>query len=274
MNSVRRSRDIWGRQLGLLLLFAAFLVMPCAVGCSVKEDRTPCPSMLIVSTAGLAEPHPIHVWGDGSYHFFSRIIPDDNPSDWRARVQKGFNVVAAFRGLDRSELQDCRVIIPEGQESDRLFSHRSVVDCTGEYAYDTLRLHKQHCVLTINIEGYRDLSDTFPYDIEVRGESCGYDLRDGTPVRGAFRASPRTVGEAIMQVILPRQRPDGSLDMVFSIDGQEEARVDVAAILLQEGYSWERMDLDDAALWVDYVNGAVSVSVIEWEQGIELNPSI
>ena len=103
----------------LLLFPIVLLFLGSICGCSVKEDRSPCPSLLIVDTDRLTDalsPHTIHVWGDGPYHCFEKMVPVDySDRDWRQRGQKGFNVLSCTKGLDRSALEGTIIRIPTGE---------------------------------------------------------------------------------------------------------------------------------------------------------------
>ena len=251
-------------------LFVALLILGGVAGCSVKEDREVCPSMLIVGTDRLSEtlaPYAIHVWGDGSYHCQDRIIPVDyTDRDWTHRVQKGYNTLVCMQGLDMSNLEDNFVRIHYGEESDRLWTHHSIVDCTGEYAYDQFIMHKQYCVLTIDVSGFEG---EFPYTMEIRGESCGYNLQTAEPVSGDFRAVPSNTDEGIWQVILPRQRPQQRLVLYLQKDGKTEYAIDVANALKESNYSWETEDLNDAIIKLDSLSTELFFTGIDWEFGSE-----
>lgn len=256
------------------------IVLAGSQGCSVKEDRSYCPSLLIVNTEEISQsisPHVIHIWGDRGFHLYDKIIPEEYPHEWTAEVRRSVNSLTAVCGLDKTEIENRCVTIHRGQESDRLWAHHSLVDCSGEYGYDTLRLHKQYCVLTIDMLDYpEDATDwsEFPAIPEIQGSCSGYMLDEGSPLHGDFLANARYVGNGMFQIILPRQEPDDDLLMRVIQDGVSIGSVDIGVVLKMAGFDWQKEDLDDAFIIIRNSNsiniggnGDGNMKVAAWQFG-------
>lgn len=256
---------------------AALIVLCCIQACTVKEDRSPCPSLLIVDTEELNEslsPHVIHIWSDRLFHQYEKIIPEDYPHEWTIETRRAINTLAAVCGLDKTEVEDRCVTIHRGQESDRIWTHHSLVDCTGEYGHDTLRMHKQYCVLTIDMLDYpEDATDWSQFNAtpEIHGSCSGFRLDEGTPAHGDFLANARYVGNGMFQVILPRQYPKDDLILRLIQDGVSIGSVDIGIVLEQAGYNWEKEDLDDAFIIIRNRNsidmGDEGMKIVAWQFG-------
>ena len=261
-------------------LAVALTVLAGFHGCTVKEDRSPCPSLLIVNTEELNEsisPHVIHIWSDGQLQIYDKIIPEEYPHEWTAEVRRSVNTLTAICGLDKTEIEDQSVTIRRGQESDRLWTHHSIVDCSGEYGYDTLRMHKQYCVLTIDMLDYpEDNTDWTQYDAipEIHGSCSGYRIDKGIPLQGDFLANARYAGDGLFQVILPRQLPDDDLTLRLIKDGLSTGSVDIGIVLKLAGFDWEKEDLDDAFIVIRNNNSidigsgeSNGMKVVAWQFG-------
>ena len=253
--------------------------------CSVKEDRSICPSLLIVNTEELSQqisPHVIQVWGSGGFQLYEKIIPEEYPHEWTAEVRRSLNTLTALCGLDKTDLKDNIITIQRGQESDRLWIHHSQVDCSGEYGYDTLRLHKQYCVLTIDMLDYpEDATDwsQFMATPEIQGSCSGYRIDTASPIQGEFLARERYLGDGMFQTVLPRQNPDDDLRLRVIQDGISIGSVDIGTVLKLAGYDWEKEDLDDAFIIIRNSNsvniegeGNDAMKVAAWQFGSYGNP--
>ena len=263
-----------------LIITIALAFLSGLQSCSVKEDRSPCPSLLIINTEELSErisPHVINIWSDDNSHIRDKIIPEEHPPEFTEVVKRSINSLSAVCGLDKTEIDGRCIMIRRGQESDRIWAHCSKVDCTGEYGNDTLHMHKQFCVLTIDMLDYpEDSTDWSEFDAipEIHGSCDGFRLDEGVPHRGDFIAKARYAGNNMFQIVLPRQYPDDDLVMKVIKDEVPIGSVDIGAILKLAGFDWEKKDLDDAFIIIRNGNmidigGANDgiMDVVDWQFG-------
>ena len=165
-----------------------------------------------------------------------------------------------------------KLTLPEGYEADSLYMHSSIVDCTGESARDTVRLHKQWCTLTLVLEN----PEVFRmYDFEITGHWAGISAADCSALEGAFRVSPRRLDEGRFQCRIPRQgdNTDGNLRLKLYSEnpdgsrGEEEYDYPLGMAIYRAGYDWFRKDLDDVTVKVDYARADMEVKIQPWDDG-------
>ncbi|MCF0177727.1 MAG: hypothetical protein HUJ90_03795 [Bacteroidales bacterium] len=253
--------------------FAALIWFATCISCSVKEVRDNCPSLLMVETSMVETNVPlnINIWGDGSYHLHDRFILVDYPEHWDARVKKGYNAVSCYIGVKKSILEEQNQIrIPLGEESDRLYTHLEIVDCMGEYSYDTLAMHKQFCILTLDCSEI-DFSKMRDVEIRINGNACGYNLSTGMPIPGSFYREMILKEDESPQVALPRQFQDDSLELKLFFDGKEVGSMALDKELTKMGYSWDKIDLDDVTVKLSAYFLNTHLNVVEWGEGVVLN---
>ena len=158
-----------------------------AGSCTVKEDRTNCPCFLYIDLHKLPENLRMPnsgLWLDVVAHTGSVVKMETiSPSDYSApdwvivSVPKGNTLVSAANGRVHMKpaLDGRSITLPEGYEADSLYMHSDIVDCTGESARDTVRLHKQWCTLSLVLESPDALRH---YDFEIQGTWSGISTAD------------------------------------------------------------------------------------------------
>ena len=245
---------------------AAALALAMA-SCSVKEDRTPCPCWLgIHITPSLEHSRDLTVSAWDQDRIFSRTVAvADYPDSYEQTVPKGHVTVAAYCGRRTAVEEGGRIIIPHGCESDPVWAHLSLVDCTGEFARDTVQMCKQWATVHLKIENSSD--EEYPYTLAVESDVCGFDIRDLSPVVGAFRYPLTLDSQESCSFRLPRQRDDSRAIITVS-SGQE--RLDDLPLhqwIEATGYSWHDRNLKDIYIGVDYVRAEVTIVIQGWAEG-------
>lgn len=253
-------------------VLAAALPLLLPASCSVREDRGECPCWLEVFCAGCPE--------DGL--FFSADAPDGRTSDWHF-VRTDFSPSATVTVARRRQVWcswadghgievDGRIYrIDAGRQCDSLYSWHGGKDCRCESQKDTIVLHKQFCTvfLTLSNPGKGD----YPFEIEVRGNSAGLDLISGIAVDGRFRFRPR-IEQDRCSFRLPRQCPGSELTLAFYRDGEFLSAADLGNAMLESGYDWEDIDLEDVRLDIQYSRLTGVIKIEDWEDGRSWNTEI
>ena len=133
--------------------------------CTIKEDRTFCPCYLTIDFVDLPlqwQNDDKSLWMDVQDHRSDVLVLETvtltetmRNRGMRVKVPKGKALVASAGGRDRfrPSADGKLLVLPEGYQSDSLFLHARVVDCSGELARDTVRLHKQWCTLSVVVAG-------------------------------------------------------------------------------------------------------------------------
>ena len=89
------------------------------------------------------------------------------------------------------------------------------------------------------------------------------------------KASPDTKKEA--SVSLPRQdtkKPGLRLSLVSKEDYSVWKEYDLSKIIVNTGFDWEKTDLDDIKIHLDYSGLLSGITVIDWQTGIETSITI
>ena len=237
--------------LACLFVTGCFLLL----GCSVKENRAECPCLLVLefdkTDTLLTEPVNLIVAAEGEVLYADVVMP---PYDSCVlKVPKDVMEVSVWHGDDD-------LSIPYGCECPSLYMHSFVADTRCERFVQKVDLHKNHCCLTILVEGCEKL----PYSLTLHGNVDGYEI-DGEPSDGEFScvAYPEHDGEAVVR--LPRQMDDS---LILEVDdGSFVTRYfALGEYLAAGGYDWSEENLQDVTVILDYFLTYVRIVVQGWEQ--------
>ena len=255
---------------GCLLLVAGF-------GCSVREDRLPCPCYLDIDyrealAADLLEGRGGHV--DVSVFapqpvWAERRRAEDCPDVEEIVVDKGrLRVVALVHDRPLRDFLSAgtKVLYEAGNQIDSLYVHTEAVDCSGEEARSVLRPHKQFSTLFISDEAEGALCRQ--YNLVVRGTTCGFDAADFSAVDGAYLYTVQEDdGAGRIQVRIPRQRRDDlTLEFWDKDDHLKRFSCPVGLYLFAAGYDPDATDLPDFELRIDFRQALLYIRVSDWEQ--------
>lgn len=232
--------------------------------CSVKEDRTPCPSYITLDASAYRE------YSDSAYvhlldqaHDIRDILDLEAGQvsrEWAAK--KGMIVTYVFSNLDRSTESDGVVYIPVGEQADplRAFSWRQ--ECYEE-AVEIMAVPDRQSAL-VHLKFKNGESKEFPYELEVAGDISGIDLKGLTPVKGEFRYRLELDSDLKCEFYLPRQLPSSSPVIELAYAGSHIDTLPLHTWIKAAGYDWEASDLQEIYIEVDQGRIQVSVRVDEW----------
>lgn len=236
-----------------------------ASSCSIKEDRTPCPCWLDIflpdsntSTVGIS------LWqGDQQLLTedveYTRFVPF-----LEKEVKRGFNRLSAFERKGNLKMNGTCVKIETGHQCDSLYAYSDIVDCTGEFAIDTIVFHKQFATLSLQIVNAEEI--TYPYTLSVRGNVNGTDLTTLSPINGKFLYEPSLDENCTGTCRLPRQKDSSlALDMCKIEGGSLVDTIPLGDLIEKTGYDWNLADLDDITIIIDFAKAEIVVSVNEWQ---------
>ena len=283
----------------------AILYLISFASCSVKEIRHGCPCILSIDLTDIPKENRniMLLVNNAAERYDSYINPmEDDSGIVRIAVDKGTNHIICAQGLTSARVYDGRnVIIPLGEESSPISLSTDEVECKGESQYYKPVLHKEWAKLTICYD-LGSLSE-YPYLFIIDGNIRGIDLRTGKSLYGNFscvatesaattqqnttgqslygkfnceaKASPDTKKEA--SVSLPRQdtkKPGLRLSLVSKEDYSVWKEYDLSKIIVDTGFDWEKTDLDDIKIHLDYSGLLSGITVIDWQTGIETSITI
>lgn len=247
-----------------IILFAASLL-----SCTVKEDRDVCPCWLDIDLSGcgrFTDMVSLKGWSSGNGVLGENVYRADYEQLYEAEVPRGQISYCASSELKTSLQSGMSVIIPEGEQSDRLYAYRADVITLGETAFDKVRLHKQFAAVTMKFE-----DESSDYHIVIRSGWNGMDLTTLKPTKGAFTFTPEPNKERIWYFRLPRQG-DASIQMdVTTVKTGRTETFDLGGLIARTGYDWTAEDLDDIYIGIDYATADIKVTILPWKEGTSYN---
>ena len=246
--------------------------------CTIKEDRTECPSYLTLYYDNVIH---MHDFSKALVTVFASevvvqenvdIIPLEGVGNEYA-VPRRENIAMCAVGHENLWWKHDSLTVPTGLDWGRVFLDSQSVDCSGDLAHASFDVHKEYCQVNFILVGLNDTS-TYPFDIRVRANCNGIRMRDRRPLHGAFTtyAQPENTAE-LFRVRVPRQEANEmTMDLLHKRpdhDYKEDdllMTIDLGRALSIVGYNWGKEDLDDLYVTVDFVLGTYSVRIVPWSE--------
>ena len=138
--------------------------------------------------------------------------------------------------------------------------HSFIADTEGELWRETVRLRKNHCRLTVMMDGVEEI----PYSLTFKGNVDGYRL-DGLPSSGDFSCVAYPSGTSESQALLPRQT-DSSLLMEVDDGTSVTKTFAIGEYISSSGYDWTAADLEDMTIVLDYYITFIKITIREWDR--------
>ena len=260
-----------------LRLLSILIICSLTVSC-IREDRSECPCRLVIGFGDeRVEPEVILSLYDGNTELESeKLTISDWPLGYETTVPYCIVTACGIQGLDNNIVDSRNVLITKGKDSDRIFLYHNTIDCRGESASDIAAFHKNWCTLVISAENYE--ADGKEYQLIISGDVCGFNMNSGMPVEGPFECEAEKTDSVpwTSTVDIPRQNSSDklSLSIVNKSDGVSVKEYDLSLSLAENGFNWSKKDLDDIHIYLDYADLSISVSVTDWETGMETHIKI
>ena len=252
------------------------ILLLAATGCTVLEDRLPCPCYLdidyreVLSAAWPADWEgcvdvtlyaPPPVWTE------NRRMADCPDIEEVAVDKAQVRVVSLVHNRPLREFLSAgtAVTYEAGNQIDSLYVHTETVDCTGEEACSVLRPHKQFSTLFFTDEAGGDICRS--YNLVIRGSTCGFDAADFTAIDGAYLYTVQeNDGAGRISVRIPRQRrSDLVLEFWDKDDHTRRFTSPVGLYLFAAGYDPDAIDLQDYTIRIDFRQALLYLRVSDWE---------
>jgi len=224
--------------------------------CSVKEDRTACPCWLDVFFEDVPS-RGLVLAAEGEDLIWEDSVGPTASSSWKEYVVPRGRINLYGANLPGPYM------IEYGEEADSLYAFNSTVDCFGEIARDTVRLHKQFATLSIVfLSGGVNTPQYYPV---IRGNVCGVKTRSLSLVGGPFRFRPVETSANCFRARIPRQSDESLVMDLMPISGGDVADVvEIGGIIKEAGYDWTAEDLEDISLVIDFARMAITVKILPW----------
>ena len=239
-----------------------------ASSCSVKEDRDECPCWLQIDLSGCVHFGPevqLKGWNAEKNVLGSKVYEEDYSALYEAEVPRGEVSYCAVTGIEENRTSGTEILIPEGEQSDRIFAYRADVMTDGEAAYDKVHLHKQYATVTMSFAESEGMAVN-DISAEIVSPWSGISLRSLQPTEGSFRYRPERNPEGLWTFRLPRQGDDSIAMNVYS-ENQLIDTIRLGETISNTGYDWTADDLDDIWIGVDWAQGEISVRIEGWDPG-------
>lgn len=233
-------------------------------GCSVKEDRTECPCRLMLDFQGvdtsLVKEVSLFATMHGEMLFMENLKVADVGGVYERDVPHGIVRVNVWSGEGVNMEKECGILIPYGCECPPVYMYSFLADTSNEICYGLVDMRKNHCRLTVRVEG----KEQMPYSLTFKGNVGGYGL-DGLPSKGDFScvAYPSLDGQS--HALLPRQL-DSSLLLEVDDDTSLSKTFAVGEYIASSGYDWEAEDLEDITVVLDYYITKAKITVKGWDK--------
>lgn len=238
------------------------VLMMLVIGCSVKEVRDECPCRLIldfsqVDTLSVTEAL-IYAADELGAIYGGHVPAKEFMPEYQMDVMRSMlhlNVCSGDGGLYRP---DKGLVIPYGDACPEIWMYSTALEAASESVRDTIKLRKNHCVLTLVMEK----DDSPVYGLCVKGNVSGYGM-DGSPVKGLFSCVPEEAGERKYRTVIPRQT-DSSL--ILEVDDGTEILKSIALgeLISAGGYDWTSLDLEDLTVHIDWAFTDIVITVRGW----------
>ena len=242
----------------------ATLVAGVVTGCSIKEDRSECPSRLILDLSDVdtsfVKSLNVRAVLDGEIVLQDKVVAKDFACDYVADVPHGELLVNVWGGGEGRASFNDGLIIPYGCECPPLYMHSFEADTRGESFRQVVELCKNHCRLTVKMDGV----DQIPYSLTFKGNVDGY-RQDGLPSSGDFScvAYPSGLGES--DALMPRQL-DSSLLLEVDDNSSVSKVFAIGEYISASGYDWTEKDLKDVTICLDFYVTDMKITVQGWDK--------
>lgn len=249
---------------------AAVLLMLC--GCSVKEDRSACPCLLVLD---FSQTDPVfftssEVAASSADGFSFRTSVD------AVRYQDPFGIRVPRSGI-YLDVSFCRdgftgfengFTVPPGNGFPELYLHSVVYDTDSEMLPVQVRMRKSFCHMTVRFKS----PATVMYGVMIEGNVCGYGPA-GKIEDGAFSVSPIQDGDGAFHVNVPRQK-DPSLILKVKDETDVLREFAIGEYIWESGYDWNLPDLEDIEIEIDYTRTDIILKVNDWETSLSFDVTI
>ena len=258
------------------LLISAAIALTCS--CSIKENRNDCPCRLTIDLSDASEENGniiVSVRGNSELLMCEEVKASDRIKHYD--VPKSRIMISCLQGIEDCKSDGRNVLIPYGKKADRIHTGIDSTDCRHESAYCFARFKKNWA--TLELECLTPGTSSYPYDIIVSGNVNGFDMFTLTPSEGQFRCPAKALEHQSenpdvlkFHTDLPRQFPEGkglALTLIKKTDHIPEKEYDLSGILTGKKFDWSATSLNDVSITLDYSGNIISVSIIDWQSGME-----
>ena len=250
------------------------LTLLLAVSCSFKEERTGCPCWLTLELSDVkrvSDKASIELLEDGEIIYSDMVSGKDiRNGQFERTVLKGIVRTSVCSGAAR--VSSSKALFNKGNMVDTVWAHTAEVDCTGETAVDVVRMHRQFARVTLRFLDRGSAQGI--YALSVSTDCGGLDLLTLSPLPGDWGMTLELTDEGTAGFFVPRLRQEGRLVLTVTSAEKEKDEIDLQRLLEDAGYRWDREDLDDVTVGLDFNLGVVGIRIDPWKEGQKYEENI
>lgn len=244
------------------------LILSCcaltALSCSVKEDRAVCPCRLVVDMSevdtSVVKYAELVVGSSAGFVTRDTLSAAEFGNDYILDVPREEVGVGVYFGAGGCVDDEGRLGIDYGEECPEVYMHSAHVMAEGEMVVEKVRMLKNHCIMTIQVE----TEEVFPFRLEAKGNVDGYEP-GGTPSEGEFLFAMHADEGGVCRLTLPRQTDRSLVLEVHDQTGLVKTFA-LGEYVAASGYDWQEENLRDITVSLDYSLTRVSISVAGWRE--------
>lgn len=263
-------------------LTALHLAAVIACACSIKEDRTVCPCVLkmdyslVCSDDRIKEPDSLNTFLMIPSQFKIKGRVGEFIQGQSVSIERKDASLSCYFGYSPGRLFDSRLMIPEGSDSDPLYSYHEDLFIGPDTEEVTVRpaLCAEFTRVVVTFVG----NDTATKDLALRAVSgtVGFDFSKGKPVEGAFNCLLSPAGRFSFAFNMPRQASrEIYLEVATASDLEPLFEIDLGKELTQASYDWNAVSLPPVVVLEIYrQNVFVQVKIMEWEEAVYFNTEL
>ncbi len=265
--------------------FLCVFMIICA-GCSIKEDRSGCPCLLVLDFSGIEEDRfhflTVRVESPDGFLFQETVPGGPFPDRFSVRVPRrdmkikvygeALSGVTEYDGDEFITLgeicPDGSYVVPESSGCPPVYLFAEDVSTASDYVEVPVAVRKNYCRISISMlaEG------PYMFGLNIVGNICGYDA-DFMPLSGDFICPSGITDGAVCEVSVPRQT-DASLRLQILEYGGVAKDFALGEYIRESGYDWTAEELDDISIVIDYIRTRITFRVRDWEKVFEFNVTI
>ena len=254
--------------------FRYILIIALLSSC-IKEGRKECRCRAIMDLSYVMKashlPLLLSVEGRDGYLFQDTISKVNYDENYYIYVPKGKIRVNAISCEDGFFTYNKGVVIDKGNQCPQLYSYSSILNSRKEEIREKIITRKNFCLLNIKLKGDENI-DYKPFSVEVVGNVGGYDL-NGEPFQSEFFVEIDPNMNNKLSVSLPRQI-DNSLVLNIKDKSGIVRTFALGQYIVECGYDWNRNDLEDIDIELDYVYNTFSLKSKVWDEEFNYNIEI
>ena len=236
--------------------------------CSVREDRSSCPCLLVLDLSGVDADLLQHagydelLWSVRSPDFCveGRIPVDELPPELVVEVPRAASSLVVLAGDEGLYQAGEGLRIPEGEDCPPLLAFSAEVEGTLPEITVPVVLHKRFARLDVLL---RDLvREGSSY--ELCGTVCGYGM-SLSPLPGNYRVPLFPDADGHCQVCVPAQL-DVSLVLCVYRYGELEQLFGLGRYIEDSGYDWMAADLEDIPVEIEFFRASARIRINLWSK--------